>query len=95
MWISGIKVLFTLTLLSLAPSILLLMTCFTRVAIVLSFIPFGPAIAGCAREPDIIGLSLFITYFVMAPSGTASTPTPRAVSAKQIHQPGALDPRQP
>ena len=32
---SGIKILFLVTLLSLAPSILLLMTCFTRVAIVL------------------------------------------------------------
>src|SRR5207237_8227552 len=35
---TGIKVLFVITLLTLAPSILLLMTCFTRVAIVLSFV---------------------------------------------------------
>jgi len=35
---SGIKILFLITLLSLAPSILLLMTCFTRVAIVLGFV---------------------------------------------------------
>jgi len=64
---SGIKILFTLTLLSLAPSILLLMTCFTRVAIVLSFIRSALQLQGAPANQIIIGLSLFITYFVMAP----------------------------
>ena len=64
---SGIKLLFTLTLLSLAPSILLLMTCFTRVAIVLSFVRSALQLQGAPANQIIIGLSLFITYFVMAP----------------------------
>jgi flagellar biosynthetic protein FliP len=64
---SGIKILFTLTLLSLAPSILLLMTCFTRVAIVLSFVRSALQLQGAPANQIIIGLSLFITYFVMAP----------------------------
>jgi flagellar biosynthetic protein FliP len=64
---TGIKVLFLLTLLTLAPSILLLMTCFTRVVIVLSFVRSALQLQGTPANQIIIGLSLFITYFVMAP----------------------------
>jgi len=64
---TGIKVLFCLTLLTLAPSILLLMTCFTRVVIVLSFVRSALQLQGTPANQIIIGLSLFITYFVMAP----------------------------
>jgi flagellar biosynthesis protein FliP len=64
---TGIKVLFFLTLLTLAPSILLLMTCFTRVVIVLSFVRSALQLQGTPANQIIIGLSLFITYFVMAP----------------------------
>jgi len=64
---SGIKVLFLLTLLTLAPSILLLMTCFTRIVIVLSFVRTALQLQGTPANQIIIGLSLFITYFVMAP----------------------------
>jgi flagellar biosynthetic protein FliP len=64
---SAIKVLFVLTLLSLAPAILLLMTCFTRVVIVLSFVRTALQLQGTPANQIIIGLSLFITYFVMAP----------------------------
>jgi flagellar biosynthetic protein FliP len=63
----GIKVLFLMTLLTLAPSILLLMTCFTRVAIVLSFVRTALQLQGSPSNQIIIGLSLFITYFIMAP----------------------------
>jgi flagellar biosynthetic protein FliP len=64
---SGIKILFLITLLSLAPSILLLMTCFTRVAIVLGFVRSALQLQGSPSSQIIIGLSLFITLFVMAP----------------------------
>ncbi len=64
---TGIKVLFVLTLLTLAPSILLLMTCFTRIVIVLSFVRTALQLQGTPANQIIIGLSLFITYFVMAP----------------------------
>jgi flagellar biosynthetic protein FliP len=63
----AVKVLFFLTLLTLAPSILLLMTCFTRVVIVLSFVRTALQLQGTPANQIIIGLSLFITYFVMAP----------------------------
>jgi flagellar biosynthetic protein FliP len=64
---TGIKVLFVITLLTLAPSILLLMTCFTRLVIVLSFVRSALQLQGTPANQIIIGLSLFITYFVMGP----------------------------
>jgi len=64
---SGIKILFVLTLLSIAPAILLLMTCFTRVVIVLSFVRTALQLQGTPANQIIVGLSLFITFFVMAP----------------------------
>ncbi len=62
-----VKLLVVLTLLTLAPSILLLMTCFTRVAIVPPFVRTALQLQGTPANQIIIGLSLFITYFVMAP----------------------------
>lgn len=64
---TGIKVLFVITLLSLAPGILLLMTCFTRIVIVLSFVRTALQLQGTPANQIVVGLALFITYFVMAP----------------------------
>jgi flagellar biosynthetic protein FliP len=64
---TGIKLLVVITLLSLAPGILLLMTCFTRIVIVLSFVRTALQLQGTPANQIIVGLSLFITYFVMAP----------------------------
>jgi len=63
----GIKVLFAITLLSLAPSIILLMTSFTRIVIVLSFIRSALSLQGTPANQILIGLSLFMTYFIMEP----------------------------
>jgi flagellar biosynthetic protein FliP len=63
----GIKVLFALTLLSLAPSIILLMTCFTRIIVVLSFLRSALSLQGTPANQVLIGLSLFLTYFIMEP----------------------------
>jgi flagellar biosynthetic protein FliP len=62
----GIKLLFTITLLTLAPSIILLMTCFTRIVIVLSFVRTALQLQAPANQ-IIIGLSLFMTFFIMSP----------------------------
>ncbi len=64
---SAIQILFTITLLSLAPSIILLMTCFTRIVIVLSFVRSALSLQGTPANQLIIGLSLFLTFFIMAP----------------------------
>jgi flagellar biosynthesis protein FliP len=63
----GIKILAAITLLSLAPSIILLMTCFTRIVIVLSFVRSALSLQGAPANQIIIGLALFMTFFIMAP----------------------------
>ena len=89
---SGIKILFLVTLLSLAPSILLLMTCFTRVAIGLGFVRSALQLQGTPGNQIIIGLSLFITYFVMAPVWeNINTNALVPYQAKQISSEQALD----
>jgi len=80
----GIKVLFLITLLSLAPSILLLMTCFTRVAIVLGFVRSALQLQGSPGSQIIVGLSLFITFFIMAP--VWDNITRDAITPYQAHQ---------
>jgi flagellar biosynthetic protein FliP len=64
---AGLKILFFITLLSLAPAILLLMTCFTRIVIVLSFVRTALQLQGTPANQIIVGLALFMTFFVMAP----------------------------
>ncbi len=63
----AIKVVVIMTLLTLAPSIILLMTCFTRIVIVLSFVRSALSLQGTPSNQIIIGLSLFLTFFIMAP----------------------------
>jgi flagellar biosynthetic protein FliP len=64
---SAIKVLFAITLLTLAPSIILLMTCFTRIVIVLSFVRTALSLQSTPSNQILVGLSLFITFFIMSP----------------------------
>jgi len=64
---SALQILFTITLLTLAPSIILLMTSFTRIVIVLSFVRTALSLQGTPANQIIIGLSLFMTFFIMAP----------------------------
>jgi flagellar biosynthetic protein FliP len=63
----AMKVLAVMTLLTLAPSIVLLMTCFTRIVIVLSFVRSALSLQGAPSNQILIGLSLFLTFFIMAP----------------------------
>lgn len=63
----AIKVVAVMTMLTLAPSIILLMTCFTRIVIVLSFVRSALSLQGAPSNQIIIGLSLFLTFFIMAP----------------------------
>jgi flagellar biosynthetic protein FliP len=63
----GIRVLIAITLLTLAPSIILLMTSFTRIVIVLSFVRTALQLQGAPSNQIIIGLALFMTFFIMNP----------------------------
>lgn len=63
-----IQVLFVLTVLSLAPAILLMTTAFTRIVIVLSFVRQAMGTQQMPPNQIIVGLALFLTFFVMAPT---------------------------
>jgi flagellar biosynthesis protein FliP len=65
---TSVKLVLLLTVLSLAPSILVLMTCFTRIVVVLSFVRTALATQQMPPNQVIIGLSLFLTFFIMAPT---------------------------
>lgn len=57
-----------LTVFSIAPGILILMTCFTRVVIVLSFVRTSLATQSMPPNQVLIGLALFLTFFIMGPT---------------------------
>jgi flagellar biosynthesis protein FliP len=65
---SGLKILFAITLLSLAPSLILLTTCFTRIVVVLSFVRTALQLQGAPANQVVIGLALFMTFFIMSPT---------------------------
>lgn len=65
---TSVKLLLLLTVLSLAPSILILMTSFTRIIIILSFVRTSLATQQMPPNQVLIGLALFLTFFIMAPT---------------------------
>jgi len=62
-----LKILFLITILSLAPSILITMTSFVRIVIVLSLLRHALGIPQAPPNQVIIALALFLTFFVMKP----------------------------
>jgi len=65
-----LQLLLLLTVLTLAPSLLILTTCFTRVITVLAFVRNSLATQNMPPNQVLIGIALFITFFVMAPVWT-------------------------
>ena len=63
----SLQVLFVLTVLSLAPSILIMMTSFTRIIVVLSFLRSALATQQMPPNQVLVGLALFLTFFTMSP----------------------------
>ena len=64
---TNLQILFLLTILSLAPAILIMTTSFTRIIIVLSFVRSGLATQQMPPNQVLVGLALFLTFFIMAP----------------------------
>ncbi|HVK59309.1 MAG TPA: flagellar type III secretion system pore protein FliP [Candidatus Kapabacteria bacterium] len=88
----AIKILFAITLLTLAPSIILLMTSFTRIVIVLSFVRSALALQGTPANQILVGLSLFMTYFIMEPVWSKiDSQAIQPYMAKQISSAQALE----
>ncbi|SEB47067.1 flagellar type III secretion system pore protein FliP [Paenibacillus sp. GP183] len=65
---STITILLLLTVLSIAPSILVLMTSFTRIVIVLGFVRTSLGTQQMPPNQVLVGLALFLTFFIMAPT---------------------------
>lgn len=63
----SVNILMLLTVLSLAPSILIMVTAFTRIIIVLSLTRNGMGLQNMPPNQVMIGLALFLTFFVMQP----------------------------
>ena len=68
-WSLSIQTLLMLTALSFLPAIILMMTSFTRIIIVLSLLRQAMGTQSSPPNQVIVGLSLFLTFFIMAPTG--------------------------
>jgi flagellar biosynthetic protein FliP len=64
----SLQILVLLTVLALAPAILIMMTSFTRIVVVLSFVRNALATNQMPPNQVLIGLALFLTFYVMAPT---------------------------
>lgn len=66
--VNSIKIILMLTVLTLAPAILIMMTGFTRIIIVLSFLRQAMGLQQMPPNQMLVGLALFLTFFVMGPA---------------------------
>ena len=62
-----LKILFLITILSIAPAILITVTSFTRIVIILSLLRHALGVPQTPPNQVIIALSLFLTFFIMKP----------------------------
>jgi flagellar biosynthetic protein FliP len=68
--VNALKIVLLMTVLTLAPAIIVMMTSFTRVVIVLSFLRQSLGTQQMPPNQVIVGLSLFLSMFIMAPTWT-------------------------
>ena len=66
--VNAVKLILIMTVLTLAPAILIMMTGFTRIIIVLSFLRQAMGVQQMPPNQLLVGLALFITFFVMQPA---------------------------
>jgi flagellar biosynthetic protein FliP len=91
-FVPALKIVAILTILAVAPAILLMMTSFTRIMVVMSFLRQALGTQSMPPNQVIVGLSLFLTFFTMGPvidiiNERALTP----YLAKAITQDQAID----
>lgn len=65
--VDTVKLFIIITILTLAPSFLILTTCFTRIIVVLSFLRNAMGTQQSPPNQLLIGLALFLTFFIMKP----------------------------
>lgn len=89
---SSVNIILLLTILSIAPSILVLMTSFTRIVIVLGFVRTSLGTQQMPPNQVLIGLALFLTFFIMAPTlGEINQTAYQPYLKGEITQSAALD----
>ncbi|MGE5573691.1 MAG: flagellar type III secretion system pore protein FliP [Bacteroidota bacterium] len=89
---ASLQILVLLTVLTLAPAILIMLTSFTRIVIVLSFVRSAMGSQQVPPNQVLIGLALFLTFFVMAPAlGAANEQALQPYLRGEISQQAALD----
>lgn len=93
----SMQVLFILTILSLAPSLLIMLTSFTRIIIVLSFTRNALGTQQMPPNQVLIGLALFLTFFIMSPviaevNETAFTPYTNGEITQEVAIENAMKP---
>jgi flagellar biosynthetic protein FliP len=66
-WFNGLKIIAMLTVLTLAPSILVMMTSFTRILVVFAFLRQAMGTQQSPPNQILVGLALFMTMFIMMP----------------------------
>jgi flagellar biosynthetic protein FliP len=71
--VAVLRIIIMLTVLSLAPAILIMMTSFTRIVVVLSFVRQALGTQQMPPNQLIVGLALFLSFFVMAPTWKSMT----------------------
>jgi flagellar biosynthetic protein FliP len=67
----GLRIIFGLALITLAPALIMTMTCFTRIIIVLSFLRSALGTQQSPPTPVLTGFALFLTFYIMQPTWTA------------------------
>lgn len=89
---STLQLMIMLTILSIAPSILLMVTSFTRIIVVLHFVRAALGLQTTPPNQVLIGLSLFLTFFIMSPVfSEVNTEAIKPLSANEITQEEAIE----
>ncbi len=89
---SAIQILILITLITLAPSLVIMLTSFTRIIVVLGFVRTAIGIPQAPPNQVLTGLALFLTLFVMSPTlGTINQTALQPLIANRITQQQALD----
>ncbi|MCK8816517.1 flagellar type III secretion system pore protein FliP [Natroniella sulfidigena] len=89
---TSLQILILLTVLTLAPAILILLTAFTRIIVVLSLLRRGLATQTMPPNQVLIGLAIFLTIYVMSPVwGQINQEAVQPYLAEEIEQSVALE----
>ncbi len=88
----ALRILITLTLIAIAPMLLILLTCYTRIIIVLHFTRAALNTQTAPPNQVLIGLALFLTFFIMTPTiERIQTEALEPFDAKEITQEEAFE----